>query len=223
MSRGKKVKNLLIINGSVDFFVLLNRNLAETTATANSAHTALEYLKGSVNITLTTTGGNVTMSDDIAAKWASIANGWGCVYLVNGFTILSGTYIKYSNNNGSMTLTDAQGNTIVWTVHPDNGYKIVSVNQGVTYGNMTANGSAVWIRSGSVVTIQLTNVVPVNYTPIANAPKPAGMVHAAVISTDGRTSIWHVYDNGSIGISIGDTTAQYTGTIVYMTRDLVTG
>jgi len=56
------------------------------------------------------------MSDQIHAKWYEIPNSRGLVYLSNGQTLLSGTYIKYDNYTGSMTLTDAQGNIVVWRI-----------------------------------------------------------------------------------------------------------
>jgi len=56
------------------------------------------------------------MSDQIHAKWYEIPDSRGLVYLSNGQTLLSGTYIKYDNYTGSMTLTDAQGNIVVWHI-----------------------------------------------------------------------------------------------------------
>jgi len=86
------------------------------------------------------------MSDQIHAKWHEIPNSKGGVYVSNGQTLLSGTYIKYDNYTGSMTLTDAQGNIVVWRI---------------ASGVHSINNVTTWTMTGSLKTGSGSVSVPV--------------------------------------------------------------
>lgn len=57
------------------------------------------------------------MSDQIYANWSQVPIGYGCIRVGNGSTVRSGTYIKYSDENGSITLNGASGgSTTIWSI-----------------------------------------------------------------------------------------------------------
>lgn len=57
------------------------------------------------------------LSDQLYANWPQIPTGYGCIYVGNGSTVRSGTYIKYSDTNGAITLNRADGGTTtIWSV-----------------------------------------------------------------------------------------------------------
>lgn len=77
-----------------------------------------ESLNQFVNIRIVTSGGFATMAEDIKAKWASCKGSVGTVLVNNGATLLHGTYQKYSDTMGSMTLhATGSDNIYVWKLY----------------------------------------------------------------------------------------------------------
>lgn len=77
-----------------------------------------ESLNDFVNIRMLTSGGFPKMAEGIANQWANLEDGIGNVRLGNGTTALHGTYLKYNNTIGSMTLHDTTNNNVyVWSMN----------------------------------------------------------------------------------------------------------
>ena len=76
-------------------------------------------INGMVNLRVSTIGGFEAMSDGIASKWATIANGNGVIRLTDDSTMYHGTYHKYSDTLGSIHMTSITGdcNTYVWHIN----------------------------------------------------------------------------------------------------------
>lgn len=68
------------------------------------------------NVRLQLSGGDNVLSDQIYANWPKVPIGYGCISAGNGSTVGSGTYIKYSDTTGSMTVNDVGGNIITWSI-----------------------------------------------------------------------------------------------------------
>lgn len=75
------------------------------------------HINGFEGVVLPLTGSDDQLSDQIYAKWGTLPNKRGCIYVSNGTTIYAGTYVKYDNYNGSITITSANGDFIIWRIY----------------------------------------------------------------------------------------------------------
>lgn len=97
-------KNIAGATATKDMFNEINSNLVNNVA-------------GAHNVELHLSGGDNVLSDQLYANWPQIPTGYGCIYVGNGSTVRSGTYIKHSDAFGSITLNRADsGTTTIWSI-----------------------------------------------------------------------------------------------------------
>ncbi len=89
--------------------------------TDNQARQDITELKSSCgngfkNVQIVSSLGSDKLKEIIRAEFPKLENAKGMIRIDDGTTSYCGTYIKYSNTEGSVTFTSVEGTTYIWTI-----------------------------------------------------------------------------------------------------------
>ena len=71
---------------------------------------------GFKNVQIISTLGSDNLKEIIRAEFPKLENAKGMIKINDGTTSYCGTYIKYSNTQGSVTFTSLEGKSYIWTI-----------------------------------------------------------------------------------------------------------
>ena len=71
------------------------------------------------NFQIVSSLGSVKLKEIIQSEFPKIKNDRGMIKISDGTTLYCGTYIKYSNTQGSATFTNVEGTSYIWTILGD--------------------------------------------------------------------------------------------------------
>ena len=71
---------------------------------------------GFKNVQITSTLGSDNLKEIIQSEFPKLENAKGMIKIADGTTFYCGTYIKYSNTQGSVTFTSVEGVSYIWTI-----------------------------------------------------------------------------------------------------------
>ena len=71
---------------------------------------------GFKNVQIISTLGSDNIKEIIRAEFPKLENAKGMIKINDGTTSYCGTYIKYSNTQGSVTFTSLEGKSYIWTI-----------------------------------------------------------------------------------------------------------
>ena len=71
---------------------------------------------GFKNVQIVSTLGSDNLKEIIRAEFPKLENAKGMIKINDGTTSYCGTYIKYSNTQGSVTFTSLEGKSYIWTI-----------------------------------------------------------------------------------------------------------
>lgn len=165
----KNVISLARLMGTADISKIGNGTVTGAISQLNGN---LDHLGGAVNIHTSASGGADKLSEQLYNIWSDIPGAYGCLRIGNGSTVYSGTYIKYNNANGSITLTSAAGEVIVWRI----------LNEEYNLTNIS-NGISTFRQKLSYIT---------NYYCMADIVVPSGYIAFATIYTAENVPIDHI-------------------------------
>lgn len=78
-----------------------------------------DSINGFKNVKIVSSLGSVNLKEIIQSEFPKLQNGRGMISMTDGTTLYCGTYIKYSNTQGSATFTNAEGTSYIWTIRGD--------------------------------------------------------------------------------------------------------
>lgn len=71
---------------------------------------------GFKNVQIVSTLGSDKLKEIIRSEFPKLENARGMIRIADGTTSYCGTYIKYSNTQGSVTFTSVEGTSYIWTI-----------------------------------------------------------------------------------------------------------
>lgn len=89
--------------------------------TDNQARQDIAKLKlscgdGFKNVQIVSSLGSDNLKDIISSEFPKLENARGMIRIEDGNTFYCGTYVKYSNTQGSVTFTSIEGISYIWTI-----------------------------------------------------------------------------------------------------------
>ena len=76
-------------------------------------------INGFKNVQIVSALGSVNLKEIIQSEFTKLKNGRGMIKISDGTTLYCGTYIKYSNTQGSATFTNVEGTSYIWIIRGD--------------------------------------------------------------------------------------------------------
>ena len=71
---------------------------------------------GFKNVQIVSSLGSDNLKDIIRSEFPKLENARGMIRIDDGTTFYCGTYVKYSNTQGSVTFTSVEGTAYIWTI-----------------------------------------------------------------------------------------------------------
>lgn len=78
-----------------------------------------DNIDGFKNVQIVSALGSTKLKEIIQSEFPKLKNGRGMIRINDGTTLYCGTYIKYSNTQGSATFTNVEGTSYIWTIKGD--------------------------------------------------------------------------------------------------------
>ena len=78
-----------------------------------------DNIDGFKNVQIISALGSTKLKEIIQSEFPKLKNGRGMIKINDGTTLYCGTYIKYSNTQGSTTFTNVEGTSYIWTIKGD--------------------------------------------------------------------------------------------------------
>ena len=87
------------------------------------------------NVQIVSSLGSNNLKEIIQSEFPKLENAKGMIKIDDGTTLYCGTYIKYSNTQGSVTFTSVEGKSYIWTIKGDTVtlQELVTMDKGVKY------------------------------------------------------------------------------------------
>lgn len=122
LSTTDKSSVVAAINGVNNSLVGIESELADKADKAE-LNAKLGGLSDSINsfknFQIVSSLGSVKLKEIIQSEFPKIKNDRGMIKISDGTTLYCGTYIKYSNTQGSATFTNVEGTSYIWTILGD--------------------------------------------------------------------------------------------------------
>lgn len=96
-----------------------------------------DSINGFENVQIVSSLGSVKLKEIIQSEFPKLKNGRGMIKISDDTTLYCGTYIKYSNTQGSVTFTNVEGTSYIWTIRGDT----VTLQELATMDKLTATNS----------------------------------------------------------------------------------
>lgn len=90
--------------------------ITDNQARQDIAKLKLSYGDGFKNVKIVSSLGSVNLKDIIKSEFPKLENARGMIRIEDGNTFYCGTYVKYSNTQGSVTFTSIEGISYIWTI-----------------------------------------------------------------------------------------------------------
>lgn len=110
--------------------------IIDTQARQNIAELKLSCGDGFKNVQIISSLGSDNLKEVIRSQFPKLENAKGMIKIDDGNTSYCGTYIKYSNRQGSVTFTSVEGTAYIWTIQDDT----VTLQELATKDNITELG-----------------------------------------------------------------------------------
>lgn len=107
--------------------------ITDNQARQDIAKLKLSYGDGFKNVKIVSSLGSVNLKDIIKSEFPKLENARGMIRIEDGNTFYCGTYVKYSNTQGSVTFTSIEGISYIWTIQSD----IVTLQEIATMDKVT--------------------------------------------------------------------------------------
>lgn len=165
--------------------------IVDTQARQNIAELKLSCGDGFRNVQIASSLGSDNLKDVIRSEFHKLENAKGMIKIDDGTTLYCGTYIKYSNTQGSVTFTSIEGISYIWTIKGDT----VTLQELVTMDKIKDLGGR-----QQAVTFPFTpkeNGILI-ITLLQNSPDP---VTRMVVISEEKETFAYIYNNfvGSFG------------------------
>ena len=93
--------------------------ITDAQARQDIAELKSSYINGFKNVEIVSGLGSTKLKEIIQSEFPQIKNDRGMIKIVDGTTLYCGTYIKYSDTQGSATFTNVEGISYIWTIQGD--------------------------------------------------------------------------------------------------------
>ncbi len=90
--------------------------ITDNQARQDIAKLKLSYGDGFKNVQIVSSLGSGNLKDIIRSEFPKLENARGMIRIEDGNTFYCGTYVKYSNTQGSVTFTSIEGISYIWTI-----------------------------------------------------------------------------------------------------------
>lgn len=90
--------------------------ITDSNARQDIAELKLSCGDGFKNVQIVSSLGSDNLKDIIRSEFPKLQNARGMIRIEDGNTFYCGTYVKYSNTQGSVTFTSVEGVSYIWTI-----------------------------------------------------------------------------------------------------------